>query len=78
MPAAGIENLRNIALIGPADCGKTTLVPLGELWDYGPRLKALTGGEGAYTLEFDHYEPAPPAVQQRLAQEWQAGGNEAP
>lgn len=40
--------------------------PLSELKDYGHRLKAQTAGEGVYTMEFSHYEPAPPKLQQEL------------
>ena len=40
--------------------------PLGELNDYGRQLRALTSGEGVYTMEFSHYEPAPPKLQQDL------------
>ncbi|MGH8631788.1 MAG: elongation factor G, partial [Burkholderiales bacterium] len=42
-------------------------VPLAELNDYGSRLKSLTGGAGSYTIEFSHYEQAPPNIQQQLA-----------
>ncbi|MDP2451858.1 MAG: elongation factor G [Polaromonas sp.] len=42
-------------------------VPLSELAAYQSRLNALTGGQGAYTLAFSHYEAVPPAVQQQLA-----------
>lgn len=42
-------------------------VPLSELAAYQSRLNALTGGQGAYTLAFSHYEVVPPAVQQQLA-----------
>ncbi len=41
--------------------------PLAELDDYQSRLKSLTGGEGAYTLEFSHYAQVPGATQQALA-----------
>jgi elongation factor G len=44
----------------------TVQAPLAELKDYGQRLRALTSGEGVYTMEFSHYEPAPPKVQQDL------------
>ena len=44
----------------------TVQVPLAELKDYGQRLKALTSGEGVYTMEFSHYEPAPTKLQQDL------------
>jgi elongation factor G len=50
--------------------GKVTAqVPLSELETFPPRLKSLTAGEGSYTLEFSHYEPAPAHLQQRLVAE---------
>jgi elongation factor G len=42
------------------------LVPLAELQDYLSRLKALTGGEGSYTMDLSHYDPVPPRRQQEL------------
>jgi elongation factor G len=42
-------------------------VPLAELADYQSRLKSLTGGRGAYSVEFSHYAQVPPAIQQQLA-----------
>ena len=45
----------------------TALVPLAELQDYLSRLKALTGGEGTYTMDLSHYDPVPPRKQQELA-----------
>ena len=42
------------------------LVPLGELQDYLSRLKALTGGEGTYTMDLSHYDPVPARKQQEL------------
>ncbi len=41
-------------------------VPLAEITDYQSRLKSITGGEGSYSMEFSHYEPAPSNVQQQL------------
>lgn len=41
-------------------------VPLSELEGFPARLKSLTAGEGSYTLEFSHYDPAPATLQQRL------------
>jgi elongation factor G len=46
--------------------GITALVPLAELQDYLSRLKALTGGEGTYTMDLSHYDPVPPRRQQEL------------
>jgi elongation factor G len=49
---------------GRADIG--ALVPLAELQDYLSRLKAITGGEGTYTMDLSHYDPVPPRRQQEL------------
>ena len=45
-------------------------MPLAELIDYAVRLKSLTAGEGAYTLDLSHYETVPPRRQQELAAAW--------
>ncbi|MBP6513703.1 MAG: elongation factor G, partial [Steroidobacteraceae bacterium] len=52
------------------------LVPLAELNDYQMRLKALSGGEGTYTLELSHYDPVPPRRQQELAAAWKPHAHE--
>ncbi len=44
----------------------TAMVPLSELQDYLSRLKAITGGEGSYTMDLSHYDPVPPRRQQEL------------
>ncbi|HVJ36300.1 MAG TPA: elongation factor G [Stenotrophomonas sp.] len=41
-------------------------VPLSELEGYAAELKSATAGQGRYSLDFSHYEPVPPGVQQRL------------
>jgi elongation factor G len=41
--------------------------PLSELEHFPARLKSITAGHGSYSLEFSHYEPAPPQLQQKLA-----------
>jgi elongation factor G len=40
--------------------------PLAELEGYGTRLKAITGGEGNYSIEFSHYEAVPGNIQKQL------------
>lgn len=45
-------------------------VPLSELEGYAAELKSATAGRGRYALDFSHYEPVPPQVQQRLAESW--------
>ncbi len=50
----------------------TGQVPLSEINGYGSRLKSLTGGQGSYSVEFSHYEQAPPNVQQQLVAQHKA------
>jgi elongation factor G len=45
-------------------------VPVSELGDYQTTLKSLTGGEGMYTMSFDHYATVPPDIQKRLEREF--------
>ncbi|OIO72529.1 MAG: hypothetical protein AUJ56_01290 [Zetaproteobacteria bacterium CG1_02_49_23] len=40
--------------------------PMAEIQSYQAQLKAMTGGEGTYTIEFDRYEIVPPAIQKRI------------
>lgn len=42
--------------------------PVNELQDYARRLRALTGGEGSFSMTLSHYEPAPVQVQQQVCQ----------
>ncbi len=46
------------------------LAPLVELDGYSARLKSVTGGQGSWTMNLSHYEPAPPNLQQQLATEF--------
>ncbi len=58
---------------GTARAGMVTLsarAPMAELEDFQGRLKAVTGGQGSYTLELIGYEEAPPPVQARLRAAW--------
>jgi elongation factor G len=48
----------------------TGLAPLAELDGYAARLKSITGGQGAWSMELSHYEQAPPQLQQQLATEY--------
>ncbi len=45
-------------------------VPLSEVSEYQSRLRSVTGGQGAYTLEFSHYAPVPPQMQQQLVSQF--------
>ncbi|MCD6679596.1 MAG: elongation factor G [Burkholderiaceae bacterium] len=44
--------------------------PMAELADFQGRLKAITGGQGSYSLELLGYEEAPAPVQHKLHAAW--------
>ena len=46
-------------------------VPLAELNGYDQRLKAITGGDGTYSIELSHYEAVPGSIQKQLAEAYQ-------
>ncbi|MFA0086166.1 elongation factor G [Vibrio sp. 10N.261.51.F12] len=61
-------------IVGTEQTGYTTTrlqakSPVNELQDYSRRLKALTGGEGRFSMTLSHYEPAPASVQNRVCAE---------
>jgi len=49
-------------------------VPLAELNDYQSRLNSLAGGHGNYSIQLSHYDPVPPAHQERLAAQHKGRG----
>ncbi len=56
----GTDSLRGGELVIKAQ------VPLAEVTYYQTELKAMTGGQGRYAIEFSHYEPVPPQIQKQL------------
>lgn len=54
----------------------SALVPLAEISEYQTRLKALTGGQGTYSMELSHYDPVPPRRQQELVQAYRPRAEE--
>lgn len=44
--------------------------PLSEVMQYQSQLKSVTGGQGSFVMQFSHYEPVPPQIQQRIAAEY--------
>ncbi len=44
-------------------------VPLSEVQRYAQDMRSLTQGRGSYRLEFDHYDPVPPNMEQRVIEE---------
>ncbi len=48
-------------------------VPMAEVLDYAPDLRAITGGRGDYTMEFLRYEEVPGHIAQKVVAEAKAG-----
>jgi elongation factor G len=51
-------------------------VPMAEVLDYAPDLRAITGGRGDYTMEFLRYEEVPAHIAQKVIAEASAGDEE--
>ena len=41
-------------------------LPMAEVLDYAPDLRAITGGRGDYTMEFERYEELPGHLSQKV------------
>ncbi|MDR2605607.1 MAG: elongation factor G [Desulfovibrio sp.] len=46
------------------------LAPMNEILRYAPDLRSMTGGQGSFTVEFSHYEEAPPPVTEKVTAEY--------
>ncbi len=42
------------------------MVPLSEMFGYATDLRSRTQGRGNYSMQFDHYEPVPKSVQEKV------------
>ncbi len=47
-------------------------VPLKELQQYSTQLRSVTAGEGAFSMEFSHYDQVPSNIQEQIVTEWTA------
>jgi elongation factor G len=47
-------------------------VPMAEVLDYAPDLRAITGGRGDYTMEFLRYEEVPGHLASKVVAEAKA------
>lgn len=45
------------------------LVPLAELYKYSTTIRSMTSGAGSHTMSFDHYEPVPAHISQKIIEE---------
>ena len=41
-------------------------VPMAEMLNYEPALRSMTGGRGAYSMEFSHYEEVPAFLAEKI------------
>jgi elongation factor G len=59
----GDLNGRRGKITGMEPAGETAAiraqVPMAEMLSYEPHLRSMTGGRGAYSMEFSHYEEVP-------------------
>jgi len=53
------------------------LVPQSEVARYVIDLRSMTGGRGAFTMTFDHYEEMPQHLASKVIQEYQRSREEA-
>jgi elongation factor G len=44
-------------------------VPMAEMMQYAQTLRSMTGGQGTFTMEFDHYEECPPQIAETVIAE---------
>ena len=50
--------------------------PLAEMFTYANDLRSITGGRGAYTMRFSHYEEVPHKVASAIISKYQASKKE--
>jgi elongation factor G len=72
----GDLNSRRGRIVGMEPTGETAAVraqaPMAEMLSYEPSLRSLTGGRGAYSMEFSHYEELPAFLADKLIKEVKA------
>ena len=51
-------------------------VPMAEMLEYASVLTSLTGGKGAFHMEFSHYDEVPAAVRDKIVAEAKAAASQ--
>ena len=67
-----LSSRRGKVLGSEATAGTTSIkahVPMSEILKYSPDLSSMTGGQGSFSMEFSHYEEAPPPVVDKVVAE---------
>src|SRR4029077_5990640 len=60
----------------PVGAGMTEVkaeVPMSEMLSYAPDLRAITGGRGEFTMDFERYEEVPGHLATKVVEEAKAG-----
>ena len=69
----GDLNSRRGRIVGMEPAGETAVVrataPMAEMLTYEPSLRSMTGGRGAYSMEFSHYEEVPSFIADKVVKE---------
>ncbi len=77
----GDLNARRGRIAGMEPAGETTVVraqvPMAEMLSYEPALRSMTGGRGAYSMEFSHYEELPAFLAEKVIKEARAEKDKA-
>ncbi|MBI4610512.1 MAG: elongation factor G [Candidatus Rokubacteria bacterium] len=66
----GDLNGRRGRIVGMDPAGETSAVkaqaPMAEMLNFEPALRSMTGGRGAYSMEFSHYEEVPAFLAEKV------------
>src|SRR5438093_348300 len=69
----GDLNSRRGRIVGMEPAGETASVraqaPMAEMLTYESSLRSMTGGRGAYSMEFSHYEEVPAFISDKIVKE---------
>jgi len=72
----GDINGRRGRIVGMEPAGETAAVraqvPMAEMLNYEPALRSMTGGRGAYAMEFSHYEELPAFLAEKIIKDARA------
>ncbi len=70
-----LSSKRGKVLGSDSDKGITEVrahVPMSEILQYAQDLRSMTGGQGTFTMEFDHYEECPAPIAEKIIAESKA------